>query len=683
MVNNVFDKLTKSIGNSPSLSSSKSLGIVTNDEDKSKMNDNIMVEILKSVKLSNQSITSTKEALLPFKESNVIVKDLLTKIDNAEALTSDFIKTGKSLSPQEASTMLDLVGGVTDSINENLELQVGNESLKGILQRYKVQENKNTLLNFDLFNNLSDLSGKIGTSAKDFLVSNASAISSKGIGGDLAVTALGAVAPQLALVTKALDGVVDFGSIFDSTKGLIGGLFAKKDKSEDEVDVVDSTSDVDVVAKVTDEIVKSNEEIISDNKDIVHSIDEVRNEVQLLRSGLVMNEEDNSDIEEERFEENMKQLKKLEKATKDIDVKGGLTILGAGLLGGAMNLLKGAGSGFFGGKGGKGRAGGFGRVLGKGLGIAAGAGLVYGSTDVTEKRGQSFFGGGKGEGGLLKSRASDYAQGAAGGALLGAQLGGPLGALIGGFLGLATTLIMDKLPEIKKGLAKIGTAVKDFFVSGFNTVNEFFSSTIEKVSEILNDPIGAFKDLVIGAFDSIVEFFGFLGEKLSTVAKALGDPIGFIQGLISGDSEDNPDDAKEIIASESKKAEDVLASTSVKISKDKDAAVSSLLNSKAPLMSKRKITPSETSTSKALMEKKNYSMASSLEQDISNKENFENYKKVMNNSTNSSVVNTNNTSSPSPKENMSKGKTLRRSSLSDTIWSMDDVGLMLVTGGSI
>jgi len=672
MVSNVFQKVTDTFGNTDVIKSvvNPTSSTASNEKDKQEVNNKIMLEILRVVQVSNKSIKSTKEALEPLTDKGGdVLKNLLTDIKNVEKISDDFLKKGKTVSSDDTQKMLDMLDKISLVINQNLDLKLGNETLESVLTNFRTKNNQNTLLNSSIFDGLAKISNKIGTSAKDYLVNNASAISGKTIIGDLSSTALSAISPQLGLIAKSLEGVVDFGSLFDNSKDFIGNLFKKDKKEESKEDVLGGQT---VESKIEDST-----QISADNSvNMVESLDVIHSEIEGLRSDLSTQAVTNEDEENEKYKKTLKQLKRIEDATKDINAGSSTNILGTGgLLGGIGNFLKGAGGGFFGANTGAGKAGKYGRVLGKGLGLASSAAFLYGSTDISDKKGQGLFGD-KENGGLLNSRAADYAQGALGGAQLGAIIGGPIGAAIGALGGLITTAIMDYLPEITEAFEKVGSYVKDKFVLAYGKVKGYLTDTVEGFKDFFEDPLKQVKEVLTMGFEKVMSFFNFVTEKFDNLKTGIKNSyfyqliFGTKQNLTGDDNADTTEQPRGPLKLVGR-AEEL----------PQDVAPVSATPNMTPIPKpgdKTVIIPSEQTSSVPLVpSKKSVVTATQLQMELADKNNMERYNKVVD----SVWGNMGKPSKGKSGGNSAMRPTSTKKGLGDTVWNVDDVGLFAVTSG--
>ena len=673
MVSNVFQKITDTFGNTDVIKSviNPTSSTASNEKDKQEVNNKIMLEILRVVQASNKSIKSTKDALEPLTDKGGdILKNLLTDIKNVEKISDDFLKKGKTVSSEDTQKMLDMLDKVSLVINKNLDLKLGNETLQSVLTNFRVKNNQNTLLNSSIFDSLAKLSNKIGTSAEDYLISNAGAISGKTIAGDLSLTALSAISPQLGLIAKSLEGVVDFGSLFDNSKDFIGNLF-KKDKT-DSYDNEEATRGTTVESTVED-----NTQTAADNSySMVESLEVIHSEIEGLRSDLTTQAITNEDEENDKYKKTLKQLKRIEDATKDIDAGSSTNILGTGgLLGGLGNFLKGAGGGFFGANTGAGKAGKYGRVLGKGLGLASSAAFLYGSTDISDKKGQGLFGD-KENGGLLNSRAADYAQGALGGAQLGAIIGGPIGAAIGAVGGLITTAIMDYLPEITEAFEKVGHYVKDKFIAAYGRVKAYFTDIVDGFKDFFEDPLKQVKEVLTMGFDKVMSFFNFVSEKFDSLKSGITG--SYFYQLIFGDKQKLIGEGSE----EANKSSGPVRFVGRADEIPEAAPTSTVVPNMTPIPKPRDKTvliPSEHTSSVPLVpSKKSVVTATQLQMELADKNNMERFNKGI-----ESVWG----GYGKPRKTTGGNSAMKQSSnkrgLNDTVWNIDDAGLMAITSGGL
>ena len=378
--------------------------------------------IMGAVGTTLKEITLLRKSLESHRSKNKKIDSILSTIEKTESLSKKFLTPGgDEFGEKDVRKMVELYDKIEDSLIKNEKTKVEDKTLRNIIEDYRSEENERASFNASLSNKLTKISSRIGTSAKEFLVGNARALSIRGDDKkNVGIAAISSVSPIAGLLSKVVTDAIDLEPLFDNTKRFMSDMF------------------------------KSGKDAIFGGKK--GKIAKKGDGSEIIKSTLDVQYEEKEEIEQKRHKELIESINKGSK-------KGG------GLFGGD------GGVGFFG--------KGIGKTLkniGKLAGAAAGGYAMYDAyTGIKDRKGESLFGTGEGEKGFMGSRAMRYGEGTLGGATTGASIGsmfGPAGtlagALIGGLVGAATTawadIDEDMKQKIKDTFYSIGAYIKDLFL---------------------------------------------------------------------------------------------------------------------------------------------------------------------------------------------------------------------------
>lgn len=223
------------------------------------------------------------------------------------------------------------------------------------------------------------------------------------------------------------------------------------------------------------------------------------------------------------------------------DIKNSSKEKGKGLLDSLKGLLPGAG--MLKGLGGLPKLGKVGKVAKVGGGLLGGLGLGMSMYDVTGKKGQTFFGQGKGEGGILDSRASNYATGALSGAAIGAMFG-PIGIAVGGVLGAGAVAIADNKDDIvkltkeygKKAIA-YGTTAVSTLTTGAQTLWDKLTTDNTSINDTISTSSAKLQGNIATTFDSLSTAVSGIASYTAQVSSTFGswvsDKLNSLNNAIS------------------------------------------------------------------------------------------------------------------------------------------------------
>ena len=454
--------------------------------------------IMGAVGTTLKEITLLKKSLESHRSKNKKIDSILTTIEKTESLSRKFLTPGgDEFGEKDVKKMVELYDKIENLLIKNEKTKIEDKTLRSVIEDYRSEENERASFNASLSNKLTKISSRIGTSAKEFLVGNAKALSIRGDDKkNVGIAAISSVSPIAGLLSKVVTDAIDLEPLFDNTKRFMSDMF------------------------------KSGKDAIFGGKK--GKIAKKGDGSEIIKSTLDVQYEEKEEIEQKRHKELIESINKGSKRG------GGIFDSNSSNFWNPKNLMK---------------------TALKAAGVVAGTyGMYDAHQGIKGRKGESFFGTKEGEGGFGGSRAMRYAEGIGSGVLLANSLGlkGWTGVLVGGIVGAATTawadISDDTKQKIKDIFSSVGDYIKDLFLKAVDVIlhpTKAIKTAYNKTKETASKAWGEIKTATSSMFSQKAPSYmnramsdlGISKEQAAGIFGNLGHESG---GLVGNAQEKDP-----------------------------------------------------------------------------------------------------------------------------------------------